>query len=114
MVLRRARPHDVEEVDWDRIRFRSRDGGRYPATRTLRLDDPLGHTRATTEAILEGAGSLGGALDTLGARHDEPESRAAAGSPGTAGAHSETAATTGRPASGWPHHGGGRNGHEIS
>lgn len=113
MLLRKARPHEVENVDWDRIRFRTRDREGFPATRTLRLDNPLGHTRATTEAILGKSGSLGAALDALGAARDDSERATVTGAAG-ATADSGTTTSTGRSMVGWPFEKGGRNGHEIS
>jgi len=56
----------VQDVDWDRIRFRQ-GGGYWPTLRTIALDDPLGFTRAAIEPVIEAAGSLDDVLDALGA-----------------------------------------------
>lgn len=58
MLLRRAGADGVLDVDWDAMRF-------WPSLRLLRLDDPLGFTRATSEAIVRDMGSLDEILDTL-------------------------------------------------
>jgi proteasome accessory factor A len=54
MLLRRFDPSEIERIDWDRIDVRvdrSGESRRYE----LRLDDPLGFTRATTASLFEGA-----------------------------------------------------------
>jgi Pup amidohydrolase len=67
MLLRRAGPGRVVDVDWDRVRVRSEDPGRSWMTseRTAELPDPLGHARAEVEALFESAGSLDDVLDRL-------------------------------------------------
>jgi hypothetical protein len=65
MLLRLAGREGVTDVDWDRITFRKTRRGHWPAYRTLRLDNPLGFTRATTEAAMQQAASLDDLLDAL-------------------------------------------------
>jgi len=48
MLLRRA-AEAVDDVDWDRIRFRFRGPRFWPVWREIVLDDPLGWTRQATE-----------------------------------------------------------------
>ena len=67
MLLRRAGPGRVVDVDWDRVRVRSEAAGRtWPSSeRTVDLPDPLRHTRAEVEAHFESAGSLDDIVDRL-------------------------------------------------
>jgi proteasome accessory factor A len=67
VLLRIAGADGVRDIGWDVIRFRRARPGQWPLVRTLRLDDPLGLTRATTEAAIERASSLDEILDALGA-----------------------------------------------
>jgi hypothetical protein len=64
-LLRLAGPDGVEDVDWDTIRFRRAGRGAWPVVRTLRLDDPLGFTRAAVEGVIQDASTLDDALDAL-------------------------------------------------
>jgi proteasome accessory factor A len=61
---------EVYGVDWDSIRFRSRDHpkGTWSAYtyHTMRMPDPLRSTRQECEAVLESAPSLREALEALG------------------------------------------------
>ncbi len=113
MLLRRAEPHQVDDVDWDRIRFRTAGTGLTSVYRTLHLGDPLGFTRAATAALFDGTASLDDLLDRLGAGYDDASPGSLTGGAGATGATELTAITTGRPAEGWPIHKGGQNGHEI-
>jgi Pup amidohydrolase len=69
MLLRLAGPDGIEDVDWDRIRFRRARRGYWPVVRTLHLDDPLGFTRAAVEGVIQDAATLDDVLDAL---HAEP------------------------------------------
>ncbi len=53
MVLRQFDPSEIERIDWDRIDLRLDRGGERRRVE-LRLDDPLGFTRETTESLFEG------------------------------------------------------------
>ena len=55
----------VEDVDWDRVRFRRPGRGYWPVIRTLKLDDPLGFTRAAVEGVIARATTLDDILDAL-------------------------------------------------
>ncbi len=68
MLLRKAGADAIEAVDWDKISFWTRrDGVAWRRCRTLRLDNPLGFTRADCEISLQEAESLDDLLDDLGA-----------------------------------------------
>jgi proteasome accessory factor A len=59
---------EIEDVDWDRVRFRSRNG---TASRTIELANPLGFTQAQAESVFRGAKTLKNifdGIDALGAR----------------------------------------------
>jgi Pup amidohydrolase len=58
-------PEEIEEVDWDYLRFRH-DDGRWPALRHLHLADPLKYTKQATDGLWSG-GDLDDILDALGA-----------------------------------------------
>jgi hypothetical protein len=64
MLLRRLNPGEVRDVDWDSISVATQSGRRC----RVPLDDPLGHTRADTEAVFAGADSIDALLDALGAQ----------------------------------------------
>ena len=65
MLLRLASREHLEDVDWDRIRFRERGSGYWPVLRTLHLDDPLGFTRAAIGEAVQEAASLSDVLWAL-------------------------------------------------
>jgi proteasome accessory factor A len=68
MLLRKAGADAIETVDWDKISFWTRqDGVAWRRHRTLRLDNPLGFTRADCEISLQEAENLDDLLDDLGA-----------------------------------------------
>ncbi len=75
MLLRVAEPRAIDDVDWDCIRFKL--NGRYwPTYRTLRLGDPLGHTRSETESVFRRSRSLEELLEEFEA--GEPEAKGGA------------------------------------
>jgi proteasome accessory factor A len=63
MLLRVAGPERVDDVDWDRIRFRIGGSGWRTRYRTVYLPNPLGHTRKVMESVFEGNPSLEEILD---------------------------------------------------
>jgi proteasome accessory factor A len=64
MLLRVANPEVVDNVDWDFIRFRFRDGYWHSFHR-LELADPCGYTRAQTGPAFEQSTRLDELLDAL-------------------------------------------------
>ena len=70
MLLRIAGADGVQDVSWDLIRFRKAGRGGWPVVRTLRLDDPLGFTRAAVADVIERAATLDDILDELQAPSD--------------------------------------------
>lgn len=52
MLLRRFEPHEIERVDWDEVTLRLETNGARRDFK-LRLDDPLGFTRSTSETLFE-------------------------------------------------------------
>jgi proteasome accessory factor A len=72
MLLRRAEAHQVDDVDWDRIRFSLAAPGEMTSYRKLDLGNPLGFTRREMASLFTREASLGTILDTLGADHEEP------------------------------------------
>ena len=66
MLLRKAGPENLDDVDWDLVRFAQRDGNsRWPVYRTIDLADPLAFTRAETEKIFDERQNLTEVLDAL-------------------------------------------------
>jgi proteasome accessory factor A len=66
MLLRKAGPEKVDDVDWDMIRLSEMDSGsRWPVNRTVDLADPLAFTRAETEKLFREDASLSEILDAL-------------------------------------------------
>ena len=65
MLLRRAGEEHIDDVDWDRIRFRSGSSWdtRY---RRLEMPAPLGQTRQETASVFDQARSLDELIDLLG------------------------------------------------
>jgi hypothetical protein len=76
MLLRVASPEVVDDVGWDFIRFRFKDGYWHTFHR-LELADPLGFTRAQAEPAFGRTARLDellDALESLGGREpDEPQ-----------------------------------------
>jgi proteasome accessory factor A len=70
MLLRLAGRDAVGAVDWDAIRLQRLTPGYWPTLRTVRLDDPLGFTRAAVEPGIAGAATLDDVVDAL---HAAPE-----------------------------------------
>jgi proteasome accessory factor A len=67
MLLRLAGADRVEDVDWDRIRFREVGRGYWPMIRTVHMPDPFGFTKAALADVLDGAHSFDDVLQALGA-----------------------------------------------
>jgi proteasome accessory factor A len=63
MLLRLARPWEIERVDWDHLEFRI--DGCAGATRRVELADPRSFTRAQLERVFAEHASLEGVLDAL-------------------------------------------------
>lgn len=73
MLLRSVEPEVVDDVNWDAIRFKYKNGGSRNITRTLDLASPLALTRADAERAFQESDSLSQLLDALGA---PPEDKA--------------------------------------
>ena len=59
-------------MDWDTIRFRIRDDSHWlPRYRTVRLANPLGHTKAVARRLFPESGRLEDVLDALDAREEQ-------------------------------------------
>jgi proteasome accessory factor A len=66
MLLRTARAEDIDDVDWDSIRFEGKRRDRsWSSTRTLELGNPLGFTKAECEPLFGKAKKLEHLLDAL-------------------------------------------------
>jgi len=81
MLLRWAGPDAVDDVDWDSIRFKVGFERYRTVFQRVEMANPLGLTKANSEACFENAGTLEELLDRLGAADDEK--RAEAKSAGT-------------------------------
>lgn len=66
-LMRIVDPEAVDEVNWDFIRFKLKDGGGRTVTRTLDMASPLGMTRAAAERLFQESDGLAQLLDALGA-----------------------------------------------
>ena len=76
-LLALASADDIDNVDWDSIRFRIRDDSHWlPRYRTVRLATPLGHTKADARRLFPESGRLEDVLDALDAHEDERRSDA--------------------------------------
>jgi Pup amidohydrolase len=75
MLLRSVDASAVEDVNWDRLRFKWEDEGGAVRRRTLHLADPLGHTRETAARAFRRARTLEELLDLLGAVEEEGDGR---------------------------------------
>ena len=72
-LLSLSRPHQIDRVDWDLVRFRFQSQDYHPARYfEVRLDHPLGFTRAASAAAFPDGGSLADALPLLGTVEVEP------------------------------------------
>jgi len=67
MLLRRAGPDAVQDMDWDFLRIAVGGGYLGLESRTLLLEDPFGPPRTTVEAALAWATSLDELLAAIGA-----------------------------------------------
>jgi len=70
MLLRRADPESVMNVNWDAITFQLGGGYGWPSCRTVDLPDPLGGTQAEVMPIFEESGDFEDLLNALAARFD--------------------------------------------
>jgi len=70
-LMRRWGNGRIEDVDWDLIRFRV-SHGRWEERRTLRMENPLGYTKAATSHIFSRTLSLTDTLDLLEALETRP------------------------------------------
>lgn len=52
MILRRFTPDEIEKVDWDEVTLRLESNGAWREFK-IRLDDPLGFTRSTSQTLFE-------------------------------------------------------------
>ncbi len=67
-LLALASPEDIDSVDWDSIRFRLRDDAHWlPRYRTVRLSNPLGHTKAEAHRCFPESGRLEDVIEALDA-----------------------------------------------
>jgi Pup amidohydrolase len=71
MLLRWAGPDDVDDVDWDAIRFKTGYEHYRTIYRRLDLASPLGFTKEASERAFEDATTLDELLDLLGAAKRE-------------------------------------------
>ncbi|MFY9555513.1 MAG: proteasome accessory factor PafA2 family protein [Blastocatellia bacterium] len=74
MLLRWAGPDQVDDVDWDSIRFKTGSERYRMAYRKIELANPLDFTRQRSESIFENATSLEELLDELGAAGNDKRS----------------------------------------
>ena len=81
MLLRLAGPEQIEQVDWDRIRFRLRNADGTTSYSTLSMPNPLGMTRADNVHLFGGELSLEEVLTRLSAVPDAPFSNETATKP---------------------------------
>jgi hypothetical protein len=65
-------PAAIDEVDWDRVRFRLRTAGGEVRYCTIDLPDPAGFTRADSAALFGGDDRRPGATLAALARHPAP------------------------------------------
>jgi Pup amidohydrolase len=72
MLLRLAKPEQIERMDWDSITFSMES---RPRQSTIRLTNPFGFTKAACAPVFESSDTLEEALELLGAE-DEPRAAA--------------------------------------
>ena len=72
MLLRAADPRVVDDVDWDFIRFKFKDG-QWFTCRSLALSDPLGFNKALTEGVFDEFRELDELVDALDVRRFQSE-----------------------------------------
>ena len=65
LLLRRADPASVVNVDWDSITFKIRGRHSWPTSRTVDLADPLSFTRAEVQPLADSEPNLEDLLDAL-------------------------------------------------
>ena len=65
MLLRAANPGVVDDVGWDFIRFKFRDGYWFRCRR-IDLANPLAYTKALAEPVFKHAAQLDELIDALG------------------------------------------------
>jgi Pup amidohydrolase len=78
-LLGHADARAIIDVDWDRVVVRGDDGGRWRASRTLHLSDPLRWSKQEAEPLIEGAATLEEILDRIEETDPLAVSRAATG-----------------------------------
>ncbi len=71
-LLRRADPAVVDDVDWDAIRFQSKDRNGWVSHRTVTLANPLAYTKKETERLFAEAVPFDEILNGLEAQAKEP------------------------------------------
>lgn len=78
-LLTLADPEQVDAVDWDSVRFRFNDPTRWmPRYRTVRLGNPLAHTKADARRLFPESGRLADVIEALGADDGLPPAPATA------------------------------------
>jgi len=70
MLLRRAEPEEVINVDWDSITFRLRGRSYWPQYRRFELSDPLGLSRVEVQPIFGHCKDLESVLEALEAQSE--------------------------------------------
>ena len=71
-LLRLADPQEVERVDWDSITFSLRGEDYWRRESTVKLSNPLGHTRTDCERVFQSSDTLAEALELLGSTEEPP------------------------------------------
>lgn len=65
MLLRRAGQDAVSSVNWDAVRLRLKTASGQTVYRTVRLDNPLSHTRADSQCLFDANSNLLALVDSL-------------------------------------------------
>jgi hypothetical protein len=80
MLLRLAGRRQVDYINWDEISFRPTNGSDFALGLTLRMNDPLGWTKAQTSHLFDTDDTLEAVLDGLAAidrrKHVQPNQSA--------------------------------------